>query len=466
MNNNKTAISLVLLYMGAFLQCYSNKSSHPILFVTILLIVGYFLVHFLFRYREEKNAFILSFSMCILVSGLSQCYSLFAFDKIQSTTDSAYVFFPLIKAAPPFTTLSDISVNFNSRLAPIIWQHIYKFTWFFTLDFGLYIGVMFNSFVIGLSSSITVNIARIMFGNDMQRLQRVNVLSAFCGLFILFGAILLRDCFTTILNVIVLRAIVKWLVSSSRANFISCLITTAICAIIMSYLRLQAVLLFGLFLALGFSFEFISKKANVFRVIIILGAISAITLSETYVASYLNDIKETQNNGLTTYSEGSRLRNSESSLGLKFVVNQPLPIRILMGTGMFMVNPIPLWSPFVYKAMEYHLIKGYHGIYQIVIIPYVIIGYLLLLQLVKADYRKVIPLLYVGVYYLVNLIGVIVTSLEQRHLGQYFSALIIVAASPDLYDKQNIKKIHFIRWVWFAIVIVVHISWLLIKAVM
>jgi hypothetical protein len=110
---------------------------------------------------------------------------------------------------------------------------------------------MFNALVMGLTACITVRTARELFGNDAWRLRRVGTLFALCGLFVLFSSILIRDCYTTFLNSLVIWGLVRWLnrPSSQTLSFAGILTAFAIAA--MYYLRARSIVLFGLFWALA-----------------------------------------------------------------------------------------------------------------------------------------------------------------------------------------------------------------------
>jgi hypothetical protein len=322
---------------------------------------------------------------------------------------------------------------------------------------------MFNALVMGISGSVTVRIGRELLGNDTWRLQRTGTLFALCGLFILFGAILIRDCFTTFLNTAVLWVLVRWLVHPKVQNLLIAIIVTGISAYTMSFLRDQAVLLFGLYGFLAFLFWILAKQMTVARMILVLCFISSIIAASPYLIAYTESIQNKQEKGLESYAEIATDQNTKSSLGMRLVINQPLPIRLLFGSGNTMIAPIPLWSYFNLRSLDYHWIKGYNGFYQVVIMPLLFSGLFAVFRMFQKKHKLAIPFLFISAYLLINVLAVVTTSMEQRHIAQFMPAFIILAALPDTREKKTQKQLRPIMAVWFSVVILVHAAWAIMK---
>ena len=454
-------LSLVLL--GSVMQGYSNGTTDSFIVAFLLLLTGFTLVSLVFPGgRSEMRAFILTYSVCVFVGGLAQCYSLAVFNDPQSTIDS-FTFFREISPEPPFTTMANMSA-INSPLAVLIWQQVYKMTWWLGLKFGPYTGVMFNALVMGLAGSLTVRTARELFGNDNWRLRSVGTLFAFCGLFILFGAVLIRDCFTTFFNALVFWGIVRWLVRPTLRNLIFAAVLTGVSAYAMFYLRPTALLLFGLYGCLAFLFWFVAKRLDAMRLVAVIFTLSVLLATKPYLLGYIQSSQEFQGRAMISYAEDAE--NSQAaadSLGMRLVVNQPLPIRMVLGSGALMVNPIPLWVNFKIGSLDNGWIKGYHGIYQMLVLPLVFTGFIVVFQMFKKERKKATPLLFLAGYLLINLAAVVATSLEQRHIAQFMPAFMILAALPDTREKKTRKALRTITMCWFVVVILVHLAWAIMK---
>jgi hypothetical protein len=460
--------AILFVLTGAAMQGYANGTIHAFFVAFILLIVGVLLVRlFLSGRRQEMRVFLITFGICIFVGGLAQCYSLAVFKDVQSTNDAIYTFFPAMASHPPFTTMNDIPHLLPLGTAIMTWQQVYKLAWVLGFTFGPYIGVMFNAFVMGLTGSVTVRIARELFVDDAWRLRRVGTLFAFCGLFILFGSIFLRDCFTTFFNALLLLSIVQWLVLPNLRNLLFAILLTAICIYAIIFLRFQSTVLFALYWFLAFLFWFVKRRLNITRFFAVGMILITLLFSYTYLNNYIQFSMKLQSKEIRGYETILKTGHKEDSIAMRLVVNQLLPIRLVLGTGSLMVYPIPLWGHFfgsraVGHQKEYHLIKGYHGIYQVLVLPLVFFGFIKAFSMFGQNRQHAIPLLFLAVYLLMNILGVVATSLEQRHIAQFMPAMIILAAVPDTRERKTRKTVRDIAIGWFLVVVLIHIAWALV----
>jgi hypothetical protein len=455
----------LLVLVGAAMQGYANGTADALLVAMAFLFTGYAVMRLVFPGKQpEQRAFLLSYGICVFVGGLVQCYSLAVWHDPQSDYDAVYAFFPEISSRPPFTTFADIDPLFNSRLAILIWQQVYKLTWLLGLRFGPYTAVMFNALVMGLTASITVATTRELFGNNLWHLRRVGTLFAFCGLFILFGAVLLRDCFTTFFNALVLWGIVCWLVRPTGRNLQIALAVTGISAYAMAYLRFYSVVMFGFFWFLAFLSWCWRRPLNPTRLFIIFSVLFASIIANFYLLSYMRLSREIQSERTESYVGISADASRDDSLGMRLIVHQPMPIRLVVGSGTMMVFPMPLWAYLGSDITDYHLIKTWHGFYQVLVLPLVFAGFLAVFRLFKRDRKRAVPLLFLAVYLLLNWLSVVATSMEQRHLAQFMPAFLILAAVPDTRDRDTQKSLRRIAIAWFALVALLHVAWMLAKA--
>ncbi len=128
-----------------------------------------------------------------------------------------------------------------------------------------------------------------------------------------------------------------------------------------------------------------------------------------------------------------------------------------------MISPIPLWALFRIGASDYHWIKGYNGLYQLFVLPLVLTGFLAAFHTFFRDTKLPWPFMFLVLFLLINLVGVVATSLEQRHFGQFMSAFVVIAAIPDTREKKIENELKNIKALWFFGVLLVHIAWGLLK---
>lgn len=144
---------------------------------------------------------------------------------------------------------------------------------------------------------------------------------------------------------------------------------------------------------------------------------------------------------------------------MRLIVKQPLPVRLALGTGSMAVFPIPLWSYFDGSRGEYHVIKGYHGLYQLAVMPFLLAGFVIVARGFLRDRRKSIALVYLTLYLTMNTLAVVATSLEQRHLAQFMPAFMLLAVVPDTRERATRAFVGRITAGWICVVILVHLAW-------
>ena len=460
-------VSAMLALAGGAMQGYANGTLDALFASMLLLVMGYVVVRLTFpNGRAEHRAYLLTYSVGVLGGGLAQCYSLAKFGGPQSFVD-AIGFYNAIFDRPPYYSWEEVTtlwidgkeVGRGAPLAVVIWQWAYHLRLLAGLEFGIYFGVMFNALVMGLTASVTVRTARELFGDDPWRLRRVGTLFAFCGLFILFSSILLRDCFTTFFNTLVLFAIVRWLVRPTSARAAWAAMLTAISLGAMMYLRSRTVVLFGVFWLLGCGCWYFEQRLNFSRILASVVTVVALLFGSVYVIHYFQASLELQSKHMEQYSEHLEGESQQDSLGMRLVINQPLPIRLVMGTGSLMIFPIPLWAGVRSGADEYHLFKGYHAFYQFFTLPLVLAGFLFVARRLIREPKKSIPLVFLALYLLFNVLAVVATSMEQRHVAQFMPAFMILAAIPDTRIAAERFTVRQIACGWWGLVVFIHLVW-------
>lgn len=461
LSSKERILVAVMLLLGSAMQAYANMAFEAFFMALFLLLIGRAVIALVFPSRKpETRAFLLTYAVCIFVGGLAQNYSLAVFNMVQSTID-ARGFFWQISSQPPFRTFETVS-QFGTPLAILIWQQFYKLTWWLGFEFGPYTGVMVNAMTMGLVAGLIVQIARELFGDDIWRLGRVGTLAAANGLFILFGAVLLRDSFTTFFMTLVLWGGVRFLVRANMQSLLIAIAATVISAWAMQYLRSGAFLLIFLYGILAFLFG-VLRRTGFIGIPVITAILIVVFVGGSFLSVYIQDVQEIQTFYLEKYSAFSARTAADDSLGILLMVNQPLPIRIAVGTVSLFISPIPLWAFFNFDSRDYHWIKAYHGIYQLFVVPFVFAGSLAAFRLFFKDKKKSWPLMFLVVFMLINMIGVLSSSGESRHFGQFMSAFVIVAAIPDTRDEKTKNELGRIKAFWFFGVLLVHIAWGLLK---
>ena len=453
---------LILLFLGAVLFTAANGTVGVVLVIVLMFVLGMacVLVFFGTKRINEVLAFIYTFCTCVFFGGLAQTYSLLVFDNLQSTVDAATFFFPRIVLEAPFPAPS-IDVFFSAyELAITIWQQIYIISWHFALDGAPYIGVVFNAVIVALTASLAVNTARYAYGDDTFRLHRVAVLFSVCGIFILFGATLLRDCFVVLLNTAVLWGFVKFLTAPKMKNLLIMIVIGAFSIFCMISLRFETIYLFAAYFPMAFIFWLGRRRVNVRSLTaVVIGLIFLIYFSEM-LFSYLDLLLNTQKARMETYILYGANESSQDSLGMQFVVNQSIPVRTFTGVLAMIIYPIPSWRFFYIGASDLHWLVGLYGIFKIALIPSVTGSAWLILKSYWNNRRDYTVSCFLVVYFLFNLVVIVLTTAEQRHLGPFMVAFILLSVFWDRDSVEHKKTVMIHTKCWYAGVLIIHMLWI------
>lgn len=455
------------LVVGGALLSAANETLDAFFAPYLFLLTGLVLVTAFFPGRaEERRVFILSFTTCIFVAGLAQLYMKTYFGSEVGVTD-ATSFYERIFQDPPFYTFDDLAsvphLGKGVPLAIYVWQRLFYFFTELGFDFGIYIGVLFNALMVALTGTVTVNTARILFGDDDWRLRRVRLAFALCGMFWLFGAIFLRDCFALLFNAVALWALVHVLKNPRLAGFLLACVLVGLATLAIYYLRKKSVVVFGLFVVLAFFCWYWRGQRGPVHLLATLMIPLLLFAGATYVTGYLETSADYASYAKDRYEDYREAEAGEESLGMALVVNQPLPVRAVLGTGTMLVFPIPLWGYLGPGVTEYNLIKTWQGVFLVCLMPLVFIGGLDALRAGLRAGQEHSAELFLALYAVFTTVIVAVSSLETRHHGQFMPAFLLLAAAPDTRDVATRKRVQMMALLWIAVVMLVHLAWAIVR---
>jgi hypothetical protein len=174
-----------------------------------------------------------------------------------------------------------------------------------------------------------------------------------------------------------------------------------------------------------------------------------------YLPSYLNElfpVLQSANEGY--FASASRVA-SRDSLGLSFIVNQPLPIKMLLGSALLFIFPIPVWSGFQLESV-YHLFKSFNAIFFYFLTPLFLLSMYKLLRFKK---RRTPALIFNLLIVVGFTLAIVSTSMETRHFATFYVPLFVVALLPDLTIKVELKAYKSLLSFFLMTMIMVHFAW-------
>ena len=231
--------SYYFIVLGVLLLSLITESFLPLFVIPSSLLLGYFIFSQLkLEKKIEWTGFSSMFSLLIFMTAVSQTYSLFSFGELITTID-ANTYFKFSIGNKPLVSLGELGVLTNAPLPTKIWSHIYQFFLQLNLTVTPWMGVLINTILVAVSTSITINTARMIFVRESYKIIYVLYYFMFSGLLWIFGSIHLRDAFALFLNTLILFSIVLlWKTSNKRKMVFPILIMIG-SAIIMTYVRIE-----------------------------------------------------------------------------------------------------------------------------------------------------------------------------------------------------------------------------------
>lgn len=450
-----------LLIVALIWQTFTYGNISPLISGVGYVISGLGLIILFSKHSDTRATFLLSFAVCNIVAAIAQSYSLATFATPASTLD-ANTFLKLISSRIDMN-LEAMKTIVNAPLAVALWQGLNSIWAKFGISGGLWIAVQFNALLVACSAATAQELAKLLLGNNNSRLHYGVFLFSLCGMHILFGSILIRDSFALFFNIIALYAMAKFLLSPTLASFIQALLINTVCGVAMYFIREQSIYLYLVFFLVAMGVSLLNGKASMGRLatLCLVGAIMVVGSVE--MASTWKSASEETGQKSESYSGGSLATNREGSLGVSLIVNQPAPIKAVAGSLYLFVQPIPLWGYFQQGLDEYLWIKGYQGLFTVVIFPSLILGTLLCMRRTANDDGKTALGRYLVLYLGLSTALVALTSLETRHHGQFFPAYLVIALAGMQPTGNHITTLSWIRIIWFTAIIAGHIAWWMLR---
>lgn len=455
-------ISAVTFCLAVILQIVAYQNIEAPFVGIMFLLLGYFIFHqrsFLGG-RYEVKAFLLFFSVCYFWAGVAGIYSVYLDDFSQKA--DALWFLGLATGSEDRLTLNELRGLTEGAGAVFIWRAIYDLFSLIGFEKGPYITVTFNTFLVSISGVVAIKTVRAIFGHDQHRLARFMLLFAMCGVFWLFAATMLRDSFILILNTLLVCVWVLYLMRPKLATAILLVVLSVIFSSIFWFFRTEFFFVPMAILAAAAGAILVSgtlsRLSGIMSILLIIGVLGLFIF---IFPSSITDIADLLVSGNEQYAEFAKgIDSNGSSLGVTYVVNQPLLVRLAIGSFYLQVFPIPFWSG-LFEETIYHLLKSLNAIFMWFVLPLAILGVCRALQ-IKEKPKKA-ALLFLTFVYAGFTLAIAGTSFETRHLGVFLVPLLIVATIPDLRFLPDVLIYRKLLSAWLGLIMFIHIAWVILK---
>jgi hypothetical protein len=455
----KDLLIFFLFLFGAILNVIGYNSFAPVAVgLTFYIFCCLLLLLFKVKYRDDFHAFTITFFVCWLWAGVSVIYANYFNDPSQNLADAAY-FFDLASSKSEIDfNIFDISSSLENAAAIIIWRIFYDFFELVGFNRGAYIGISVNISFIALTSVIGVKIVRIIFDDDADRIKRIINYFWLCPIFWYFASVHVRDA-AVVFSISALTLIwVIYLKRSTKVNLVKIVVATIAAFLIFGLLRTEFIFVPAAMLASGIFAMMIGRSSKIAKIITVFVILLSISLVSIF-SSVQTDLVEKIDNGKESYNELSMDEGGASSLGNQLIVSTPLPIRLIAGSIYLFIFPIPFWTGFQLTSASL-LFKSFQVLYMYFIGPLFLFS---VWQLLKDKTLRVVPIIFLLFLSIGFTFAVAYTSLETRHFSAFLLPILVVCVQTDV-NNDEVRFVFFkLLKRFFAVIIIVHFAWLLIK---
>jgi hypothetical protein len=453
-------LNLGLFGFGALINAATYLSFAPVLLAILFYWFFYTLLYFPpLGGVWERRIFTRVFLAGFLMAGVAAVYANHFLDSYQLSSDAGG-FHEMAATSPSrYLPLIPLQALHEGALAIKLWAVVYDF--FAALGFPRerYVGILINVCAVALTGVVALKMARIVYDHDVIRFKRLILLFSLCGLFWLFASIHLRD---SIVLLAVTALAYSWLYFLQKPDLsyrlIVVIASSLLAGAFFGFLRGEFIFVpiataMAATTALMFGVQ--SKRRVISYILIIIG----LGVAGWLVLNFGDAIQSTLTRGNQLYAAHGADQNGADSLGMALIVNQPLPIRVLLGSIYLFVFPIPFWSGFQ-SGTAHHFFKSTNVIFFYFLLPLLVLS----LRKVWADKSvrspAIIFLLLFSTGFTVAIAG---TSLETRHFGVFLPPMFLLALLPDFCERS--VRVNYKQLLMFTLtgVLLVHLAWVAIK---
>ena len=403
----------------------------------------------------EWQMFSRVYSVCFLMAGVAAVYANQFSPVGQLSGGDAAGFFNLATADAKGLSIVQIERLSEGAFAIWIWRAVYDFCDYIGFEKLPYVGVCFNTTVVSMSGVVGIKMARLIFGQDAYRFQQLTLLLASCGLIWLLSALHLRDGLVFFMVTVATYVWLWFVIKPSLWRLILVTVISLGFASILLYLRREfAFVPLALMMAAFFSVAITSISRRRQKASSIVMATLSFFIAIALLFNFGESLFLAMRAGADSYSTVSR-ETGAGGLGYNAVVNQPLPIKIFMGSLYLFIFPIPVWAGLQLDS-AYHLFKSLNAPFFYALLPLLAIATRHITLGVTARSNEALFLFFVSVGFVSS---IAVTSLETRHLAAFLMPIFLFAILPDFRLKTIRRQYHVILAIWMFLLLLIHMAW-------
>ena len=454
-------INLLLFTSGSLIIFFAYFSVLPII-ASGLTCYAFYIFLKLTKLGGIYERFIFNrvFAVGYLMAGVAAIYANHFEDVGQLNSDAASFFDIASGLQGVELTLIELQIIHESALAIVLWRAVYDF--FASLGFPRerYIGILVNMTAVALSGVVALKMTRLVFGHDPERFRRLTSLFACCGLFWLFAGIHLRD---SVVLLSVTGLAYGWLHFLTKPDLgrrlLQIIALSLLAGLFFGFLRGEFMFVPIAMAMAGTAALMFGRKSRRNRLVPYMLVLVGLAMGGGMLATFSEAIQYALFKGNEDYSELASAQHGTDSLGMALIVNQAMPIRLLLGSVYLFVFPIPFWIGFQLDS-AYSLFKSFNVVFFYFVVPLLGLSVTRLWTNKSKHTPAILFVLFLSLGFTFAIAG---TSLETRHFGAFLAPIFVLALLPDLHVsavRRNYKKL--LKIMFFGVAIV-HLAWIFLK---
>ncbi len=467
---------IFILLLGLIINTFVYANIWPTITFLFCFILSKFVVRLFFgknrshKNRTEDSISIWLISICYLFSGLTELLigiynsgSVVGPDATRfydAASDPLWDFRSYISTSLSGyneTTLYGLKEDFVPLL---IWNKIYYFLNSINYPTGRYIGSSINTFLLLLTSYLGLDIARNIFKVNKNKENIYQFLFCSNAMFWMFGSIILRESFILLTISFSIYLWLKWINKKDKVNTIYLLLYSILSFYSLEWFRgglSNIPIIFLISYCVSILIKCIyERKILLWQLLLFLGIPSLLLAT----SPDLSNITDYITNRFDAYNASSLVQARSDSLGMQFIINQPIPIRVFTSTLYILLNPFPIWAGQGDVISAYHFFKSFFAIYNYFTIPGLILIINNKFRNIRAiDVKKLF--LIISFIFIVMLLGF--TSMETRHLGGFYLLYILIMLDFDFSSRIFMKNYFSLLNLFFILLFTLYMLYIFYK---
>jgi len=444
---------------GAMLWVAAYQSLEPLAVAGLAGLAGALITLWAADRRASLTTYCLLFAVGLLMAGIGGVYAEILRDTLQLESDAG-AFYKLARSDSAGLSIDEIVILTEGVGAVLAWRWVYDTLAAIGLEKGRYIGVAVNVVFVALSGVIASRSCQLLYPGDVARLRRMRLMLAACGLLWLYSSIHLRDASILLLVTVTFHLWLRQLLRPGAASLFNASWQTLLLCLALGLLRQEFALvpLIIASMAQGARVMFApgAKGSPGVRWLVLMLALAA---GAGLLLAIVDDLGVAFSRGAEVYGEQVAREAAAGSLGNALIVQQPYPLRAVLGLAYLMLYPIPLWSGLQLDSVA-TLMKSFNAVFFYFFAPLLVLaaGH----TLVRSGPHRFIDVFMLAIVLLFG-VGIALTSLESRHFGAFIVPAFCLALRPDLRAGKDRRQYHDVLIVLLSLLGAVHLAWAVLK---